>query len=94
MPVGMIQPTELLQDDVAWADEPRRLAEDVFGHHVEDDAVRGERLTCTQCGKAVLREGVNIYGSAVEWGCVHTDVGRAWNAAHQHLLPDYLQEGA
>ncbi len=79
MPVGMIQPTDLLLDDAAWADEPRRLAEDVFGHTVEDDAVRGERLTCTSCGRAVIREGCNIYGSAVMVGCQFTEVGRRYN---------------
>lgn len=80
MPTGDRQPTELLLDDAAWADEPRRLAEDVFGHHVEDDAVRGERLTCTSCGRAALREGVNIYGSAVQVGCQFTEAGRRYNA--------------
>lgn len=79
MPVGDQQPIELLNDDAAWADEPRRLAEDVFGHHAEDDAVRGERLTCTSCGRAVLREGGNIYGSAVTVGCQFTEVGRRYN---------------
>lgn len=79
MPVGDRQPVELLQDDAAWADEPRRLAEDVFGHKVVDDAVRGERLTCTSCGRAVLREGCNIYGSAVQVGCQFSEVGRRYN---------------
>lgn len=79
MPVGDRQPFELLQDRVAWADEPRRLAEDVFGHRVVDDHVSQERLTCTACGRAVIRVGANIYGSAVQVGCRFSEVGRRYN---------------
>jgi hypothetical protein len=78
--VGDQQPLELLNDDKAWADEPRRLAEDVCGHKVEDDTVTQERLTCTSCGRAVIRVGCNIYGSAVMVGCQFTDAGRRYNA--------------
>ena len=79
MPVGDRQPIELLNDDRAWADEPRRLAEDVFGHRTVDDTTSQERRTCGQCGRAVIRVGCNIYGSAVTVGCQYTDVGRAYN---------------
>lgn len=82
MPVGDRQPLELLRDDRAWADEPRRLAEDVFGHRVEFDAVTNDRWTCGHCGRAVLRVGVNIYGSAVTVGCQFTDTGRRYNDAN------------
>lgn len=79
MPVGDQQPIALLNDDKAWDDEPRRLAEDVFGHQVENDTVTQERLTCRQCGRAVVRVGGNIYGSAVSVGCQFTEVGRRYN---------------
>lgn len=79
VPVGMIQPVELLNDDAAWADEPRRLAEEVFGHRTVDDTVSQERRTCGQCGRAVIRVGCNIYGSAVTVGCQFTEVGQAYN---------------
>lgn len=79
MPVGDRQPTELLMDDKAWADEPRRLAEDEFGHHVEHDAGSNERYTCAACGRAVIRVGTNIYGSAVTVGCQFSELGRRYN---------------
>jgi hypothetical protein len=79
MPVGDRQPVELLNDDAAWADEPRRLAEDVFGHRTIDDTTGNERRTCGQCGRAVIRVGCNIYGSAVTVGCQFTDAGRRYN---------------
>jgi hypothetical protein len=80
MPVGDRQPVELLQDREAWADEPRRLADEVFGHHAEWDPGTNERWTCSSCGRAVLRVGCNIYGSAVMVGCEFTAVGQAWRA--------------
>jgi hypothetical protein len=79
MPVGDCQPFELLQDDRAWADEPRRLADDVFGHRTTDDTTTQERRTCGQCGRAVIRVGCSIYGSAVTVGCQFTEVGRRYN---------------
>jgi len=79
MPVGDRQPVELLTDDTAWADEPRRLAEDVFGHRVMFDPETNERWTCACCGRAVLRVGCNIYGSAVTVGCQFTEAGRSYN---------------
>jgi len=85
MPVGDRQPIELLQDDQAWADEPRRLAEDVFGHRTVPDGCDRtdphtcDRLTCSSCGRAVLRIGRNIYGSAVQVGCQFTEAGRRYN---------------
>lgn len=69
MPVGDRQPVELLTDDVAWRREPSRIANDEFGHSVEWDPGTQERWTCTACGRAVLRVGCNIYGSAVEVRC-------------------------
>jgi hypothetical protein len=68
VPVGDMQPVELLEDAEAWAREPARLAEEM-GHAVQWDAVRGERWTCVRCGSAVLRVGCNIYGSAVAERC-------------------------
>lgn len=68
MPVGDRQPLELLEDDAAWRREPIRLAEEM-GHAVEWDPGRHARWTCTKCGNAVLRVGVNIYGSAVTERC-------------------------
>lgn len=79
MPVGDRQPLELLQDDAAWADEPRRLADDVFGHRARFDAGTNERWECEQCGRCVIRVGTNIYGSAVRVGCQFTEVGRRYN---------------
>lgn len=79
MPVGDRQPIELLQDDTRWADEPRRLAEDVFGHRTTDDTTGQKRRTCGQCGRAVIRVGCNIYGSAVTVGCQFTEAGRRYN---------------
>jgi hypothetical protein len=70
MPAGDQQPVELLRDDEAWAREPVRVAEEL-GHDVVFDGVRGERWTCVRpnCGQAVLREGVNIYGRAATLSC-------------------------
>lgn len=79
MPVGDRQPIALLEDRGAWAREPVRLADEEFGHHVEYDGGTNERWTCTSCGRAVLRVGCNIYGSAVTVGCQFTDVGRRYN---------------
>ncbi len=79
MPVGGAQPLELLNDDQAWQGEPRRLAEDVFGHRVENDSVSQERLTCRDCDRAVIRVGCNIYGSAVTVGCRFSEAGRRYN---------------
>lgn len=66
MPVGDQQPIELLMDDAAWAREPVRLAEE-RGHTVEKDGP--QRWTCTVCSRAVLRYGLNIYGSAATEDC-------------------------
>jgi len=55
--------------DEAWANEPVRIANDEFGHKVKWDPGRQERWTCTECSRAVLRVGCNIYGSAVEDRC-------------------------
>jgi hypothetical protein len=68
MPVGDRQPVELLMDNAAWAREPARLAEEL-GHAVGWDPCRQERWTCRTCGRAVIRVGCNIYGSAVRERC-------------------------
>lgn len=68
MPAGDRQPVELLNDAVAWAEEPARVAVEL-GHDVDFDGVRGERWTCRDCGFAVVREGVNIYGRAATERC-------------------------
>lgn len=43
------------------------------GHAFEDDPPhalsRVERWTCTECGRAVLRNGMVVYGSAVREPC-------------------------
>ncbi|QKW15414.1 hypothetical protein [Verrucosispora sp. NA02020] len=57
-----------LADDATWAREPIRLAE-ARGHTVRDDTTGTERYTCTACGRAVLRCGANIYGSAITEDC-------------------------
>ncbi len=79
MPVGDRQPVELLTNGAAWADEPRRLGGDVFGHRLAFDPGTNERWTCEQCGRCVLRVGCNIYGSAVTVGCQYTETGRRYN---------------
>lgn len=69
MPVGDRQPVELLMDDEAWAAEPARLAAEL-GHSVASDpGGYADRWTCAACGRAVLRAGCNIYGSAVTDRC-------------------------
>lgn len=66
MPAGDKQPLSLLQDDAAWEREPARLATEL-GHYVIRDG--NQRWTCTRCGYAVLRRGVNIYGRAATLRC-------------------------
>lgn len=51
-----------------WRTEPARRAE-ARGHKVIDDTTRTQRFTCTLCGRAALRSGATIYGSAVEVDC-------------------------
>jgi hypothetical protein len=69
MPVGDRQPVELLLDDEAWAREPVRLVEELGHTPVSDPGGYADRWTCEACGRAVLRAGCNIYGSAVEQRC-------------------------
>lgn len=65
MPAGDRQPLDLLNDDEAWRKEPKRVADEEFGHDVAWDPGAQERWTCRRCDRAVLRVGTNIYGSAV-----------------------------
>jgi hypothetical protein len=73
MPVGDVQPVELLADGAAWKDEPARLARQ-FGHQPAWDPGTQQRWTCNRCGRAVLRVGTNIYGSAVRERCDSTNI--------------------
>lgn len=54
-------------DEERWQREPVRRAE-ARGHRVEADGVNQERYTC-DCGRAVLRVGGHIYGSATTEDC-------------------------
>lgn len=83
MPAGDLQPTSLLLDEGAWADEPARLAQQL-GHNVEQDG--SGRWTCVGCHRAVLRCGTNIYGSAVE---EHCDVPLATWEGHTNDIGDW-----
>ncbi len=69
MPAGDRQPVELLADDAAWHREPKRVADEEFGHAVKWDPGTQRRWTCVHCGCAVLQVGTNIYGSAVRERC-------------------------
>ncbi|WP_433730863.1 hypothetical protein ACQP2Y_21205 [Actinoplanes sp. CA-051413] len=83
MPVGDQHPLELLNDD-AWADEPRRLADDVFGHRMRacncgSDPARERHYECGQCGRTAFTVDGAVKGAAVQVGCQFTEVGRAYN---------------
>lgn len=41
-----------------------------LGHDPVFDGVRGLRWTCRRCHRAVLQEGAQVYGSAIEQACV------------------------
>ena len=65
MPVGDRQPVELLADEAAWKREPKRIVLEL-GHDPYTDHGTQERYTSRSCGRAVIRVGTNIYGSAAK----------------------------
>ena len=65
---GLDNTAALRATEDQWQVWPVQLAE-ALGHDVVFDAVRGERWTCTTCSRAVLREGGNVYGRAVDEPC-------------------------
>ncbi len=62
--------------ETTWDTLPARLAAD-RGHNVVHDGTNHDRWTCTTCGRAVLRVGANIYGSAIEIDCTPKETNRA-----------------
>lgn len=68
--------TALALCERTWPDLPIRLAEN-RGHTVVFDGIRRERWTCTNCGRAVVREGAVIYGSATTEHCDATPATEA-----------------
>lgn len=55
----------------AGDDEPEPMTRArQFGHDPVFDGVRGARWTCRRCHRAVLEEGAQVYGSAIEAACI------------------------